>query len=190
MARVLIVHTSWEDQARRVSERLAEVLRRDGHELRLEPSRPFPGVGGADAVLIVAALRGGRRSAALTRAVRAHATVLKYIPSAFLAVCPALSCEDPHGRARADDELHAFLERTGWKPDLAAGIQRSLRARRPFGTFRRSAAPAEPRGGAPGGAAGGNGDSEARRLAEAFSTLLKAARPRGSAARSQAALRH
>lgn len=175
MARVLIVHASREGQTTRIAERMAAVLGAGGHEARLAASTPFPGLGGADGVIVAASVHRGRHPSALVRAVRAHRRVFRQLPSGFLSVCLCAAASDPMQRAEADGYLHDFLEATGWRPDLSASVAGALRysrygpVRRRFvhAMARRRGLPGEPRV-----------DreytdwSDVHRFAEAFSSLL------------------
>lgn len=189
MARILIVVASQDGQTRRIAERLADGLRHDRHEVRLEPAAPFPPVAGADGIIIAASVHLGRHPAALVRAVRAHAIVFRHLPTAFLSVCLSAACSRPEQRAEADRYLHDFIDRTGWRPDLAASAAGALTFSR-YGPLRASLVravarlkglPIDPRS-----------DREytdwndVRRFAEAFSALLAATPARRLAARSAA----
>jgi menaquinone-dependent protoporphyrinogen oxidase len=127
MAKVLILHASREGHTEHIAERLAATLREDGHEVRLAPASPFPGIGGADAVIIAASVHRGRHPYGLVRAVHAHRRVLEHMPSAFLSVCLCAAGSDPLLRAEADGYLRDFLHRTGWHPELAASAAGALR---------------------------------------------------------------
>ena len=177
MARVLIVYASQEGQTRRIAEALAETLRHDSHEVRLAAGVPFPSIGGADGVIVAASVHRGRHPGALARAIRAHATVLRHIPSAFLSVCLSAACDQPRQRAEAAGYLRNFTGRTGWRPELEASVAGALRSdaggpfrlRRQRALARRHGLPADP-----------PVDREytdwedVRRFAEAFSALLAA----------------
>ncbi|MEJ2287393.1 MAG: flavodoxin domain-containing protein [Deinococcales bacterium] len=181
MAKVLIVHASREGHTEHIAERLAETLRSDGHDVRLAPATPFPGTGGADAVIIAASVHRGRHPYGLVRAVYAHRRVLEHMPSAFLSVCLCAAGQDPLLRAEADGYLRDFLRRTGWRPDLAASVAGALRfsrygflqARFVRALVRRERIDADL-----------DGDQEftdwndIRRFAEAFSALLGEPTPR------------
>jgi len=174
MASVMIVHASQEGQTLRIAGRLAEALRRNGHDARLAPSDPFPGVGGYDGVIIAASVHLGRHPRSLARAVRAHRTVLGHLPSAFLSVCLSAAGTDPLHQAEADGYLREFLRRTGWQPDLAATVAGAVRYSR-YGFLKARFVRAMTRSEHLGD---GVADREftdwndVRRFAEAFSALL------------------
>ncbi len=190
MASVLIVHASSEGQTLRIAEYLADTLRGDGHEIRLTPSQPFPGVGGYDGVIVAASVHLGRHPRPLARAIRAHRTVLAHLPSAFLSVCLSAACPDPLHRAQADGYLHDFLGRTGWQPDLAATVAGAARFSR-YGLIKARLVRTLVPGGL-GGPLGADREftdwNDVRRFAEAFAALLEAV-PRPRYQRRQQALR-
>lgn len=187
MARILIVVASQDGQTRRIAERLADGLRPDGHEVRLEAASPFPSVAGADGIIIAASVHLGRHPGPLVRAVRAHATVLRHLPTAFLSVCLSAACHLPEHRAQADRYLRDFTERTGWQPDLAASAAGALTFSR-YGPIRAYLARALAR--RKGLTVDRRSDREytdwddVRRFAEAFSALLAASPARRLGARS------
>lgn len=182
MSSVLIVHASREGQTLRIAEYLAEALRQGGHAVRLAAAEPFPGVGGADGVIVAASVHLGRHPRALVRAVRAHRTVLERLPSAFLSVCLSAAGDDPLHRAEADGYLRDFLRRTGWRPELAASVAGALRFSR-YGflkaRFVRAMSQREQLGTERGVDREFTDWNEVRRFAEAFGALLGAVpRPR------------
>jgi menaquinone-dependent protoporphyrinogen oxidase len=135
MAKVLIVHASREGHTQHIAERLALELQGDDHEVRIAPASPFPGASGADGVIVAASVHRGRHPSALVRAVRVHRRVLEHLPSAFLSVCLCAAAGDPQNRTEADGYLQDFLNRTGWRPDLAASAGGALRFSR-YGFFK------------------------------------------------------
>jgi len=181
VARVLIVHASREGQTLRIAERLADTLRETGHEVRLARSDPFPGIGGHDGVIVAASVHLGRHPRHLERAIRAHRTVLEHMPTAFLSVCLMAAGEDPLQRTEADGYLQTFLQRTGWRPDLAGTVAGAVRFSR-YGFLKNRYMRAMTRG---EGLGDGASDHEftdwndVRRFAEAFGALLESVpRPR------------
>jgi len=52
MARVLVVHASRHGSTRGIAERIAEVIRRAGHEVEVAPAGAGPSVSGTDAVIV------------------------------------------------------------------------------------------------------------------------------------------
>ena len=52
MARVLVVHASRHGATRGIAERIAQVIRDEGHEVDLAPAAAHPSVGGHDAVVM------------------------------------------------------------------------------------------------------------------------------------------
>lgn len=181
MARVLIVYATREGQTLRIAERLAELLREDGHDVRLTPAAPFPALSGADGVVVAASVHLGRHPLALVRAVRAHRTVLHQLSSAFVSVCLSAAASDPLHRAEAEGYLRDFLQRTGWQPAVAASVAGALRfSRYGFVKTRLMLSMARRQRLGPGTASDCEFTdwSEVRRLAAAFSAQLETAPPR------------
>ncbi len=136
MASVLIVHASQEGQTIRIAEHLARVLAQRGHDARIAPATPFPGLAGSAGIVIAASIHMGRHPHGLVRAVRAHRAVLLQLPSAFLSVSLSAAVGDDAHRRLADGYLREFLASTRWRPDLAATAAGALRFSR-YGPFKR-----------------------------------------------------
>lgn len=175
MAQVLIVHASREGQSLRIAQRVAETLEGDGHSASVVGADPFPGLGGADGVVVVASVHMGRHPAALIRAIRAHRAVLEHMPNAFLSVCLAAAGRDAAHRSQADGYLQEFLRRAQWHPTVSGTVAGALRFGRygPIkGRFMRALDRREGFPGAPGEEREFTDWSTVRAFAEAFAAQL------------------
>lgn len=128
MARVLILYSSFDGQARRIAGRIGDVLARAGH-LALLRSADAPAAEGeiaaSDGVVVGGAIRYGHYAPSLERLVRRNAGVIASRPDAFFSVC--LSAGGPGARpATAQGYVGGFLERTGWRPRHSASFAGAL----------------------------------------------------------------
>jgi menaquinone-dependent protoporphyrinogen oxidase len=116
--RILILHGSFDGQTRRIAERIAQVIERGRHQVRILPVQE--GLVGrdivwADAVIIGGAIRYGRHQRPLEVAVRENRALLEQKPNAFFSVC--MSAAGPNAKpAIAHGYIDAFIQRTGWQP--------------------------------------------------------------------------
>lgn len=126
--RILILHGSFDGQTRRVAERIAQVIERGRHQVRI--LRVQEGLVGRDiawshAVIIGGAIRYGRHQGALEKAVRENRALLDEKPNAFFSVC--MSAAGPNAKpATAFGYIDAFITRTGWQPERIASFAGAL----------------------------------------------------------------
>jgi len=116
--RVLVVYSTFDGQTARIAERMAEGLRKSGHQAVVREVQKAPALVDCDAVLVGGAIRYGHHSKALVKWVRAHVQGLDSRPNAFFSVC--MSAGGPGARPKtAQEYLDRFESQTGWKPRIA-----------------------------------------------------------------------
>lgn len=125
--RILVVHSSFDGQTRKIAERVGATLRAAGHAAEV---RDLDESGGAldrcQAVIVGGAIRYGHHSPALEKFVRRHRERLAAVPNAFFSVC--LSAGGPGAKpAEARRYLDEFRRRTGWEPAALASFGGALR---------------------------------------------------------------
>lgn len=119
MAKLLIAYGTTEGHTRKISEFVAEIARRDGHEVVLLDGTSSAAAAVArdyDAVIVAASVHEGRHQSAITHFVKDNVPWLNHLPSAFLSVCLAIAAADPKSKTEAEDILRQFLAETGWQP--------------------------------------------------------------------------
>ena len=127
--RILILHGSFDGQTRLIAERIAQVIERGRHQVRILPVQE--GLVGRDiawahAVVIGGAIRYGRHQAALEKAVRENRALLDQIPNAFYSVC--MSAGGTNAKpATAWGYIDEFITRTGWRAERLASFAGALR---------------------------------------------------------------
>lgn len=126
---VLVVHSSFDGQTRKVAERVSATLLEAGHSAEV---RDLDDAGGAldrcEAVIVGGAIRYGRHSRELESFARARRDRLAEVPNAFFSVC--LSAGGPGARpAEARRYVDEFRRRTGWEPGAVASFAGALRYR-------------------------------------------------------------
>ena len=121
-----VFYATTEGQTRRIAERLAERLRRQGLD-----SRPFDLDGDLARVIdwahvrgtiVSASLHAGRYQAAARTFVRRHAEQLNGVPSAFIGVSLAAASSHREEVAAAKALAEAFPETHGWHPPVVASV--------------------------------------------------------------------
>ena len=131
MARILVLYSSHDGQARSIATRIAYILRRAGHDVAM-CSATAPGIGQeiglSDGVIVGGAVRYGRFAPRLLSLVRRRKELFKALPSAFFAVC--LSAGGPGAKPEAArGYVDGFIRRTGWQPEDTAIFAGALRYR-------------------------------------------------------------
>jgi menaquinone-dependent protoporphyrinogen oxidase len=126
--KILVLHGSFDGQTRRIAERIAQVIERGRHQVRiLSVQEGLVGrdIVWADAVIIGGAIRYGRHQPRLEVAVRENRALLDQRPNAFFSVC--MSAAGPNAKpATARSYIDAFITRTGWQPRRTASIAGAL----------------------------------------------------------------
>jgi menaquinone-dependent protoporphyrinogen oxidase len=116
--KILIVHSSFDGHTARIANRMAEVMRRGGHEVQevaVQDEGLVSRLTWSDAVVVGGAIRYGRHSGALEKAVREQYSMLFMRPNAFFSVCMSAAGPQPKP-ATARGYIDAFIQRTGWQP--------------------------------------------------------------------------
>jgi menaquinone-dependent protoporphyrinogen oxidase len=122
MPRILVLFASSHGQTLEIARSLANHLRRHGHAVDLvdaEDSAP-PSPETYEAVVIGSRVLFGRYARSIRRYVARHVQVLCEMPSAFFSVSMSVVGGKP------DPYLPAFLEETGWKPELTISLAGGL----------------------------------------------------------------
>jgi menaquinone-dependent protoporphyrinogen oxidase len=117
-ARVLLVFYTSEGQTARIAERIAETIRRLGHEVDVEAVEHAPVPEGYDAVIVGDPIHATRHTRSVVNYVRDHAELLNAKPSAFFQVSLTSVNPEPGHTARAQDVVRRFLDDTGFDPDV------------------------------------------------------------------------
>jgi menaquinone-dependent protoporphyrinogen oxidase len=139
MAAILILFASFDGQAERIAQRVAQALAARGHATTLLPARAPTAaaeIERADAVIVGGAIRYGRHARELEALVRAQSGRLAQRHGAFFSV--SMSAARPgEGLAQARRYVDDFVRRTGWHPRSVALFAGALRYTRynPFVRF-------------------------------------------------------
>lgn len=137
MRRALIVYASTEGQTASVVERVAARLRSAGLAAEALSVVDAPDVlPEADLAVVAGSVHYGKHQAPLVAWAGDHREALAARPSAFLSVSLAAAGDTPAGREEAEGYASAFVEQTGWRPDVVACIGGALRYSR-YGFLKR-----------------------------------------------------
>ena len=126
MSSILIAYATDHGQTRKVSERIASVLRGYGHEVRIRDVRAGPPEWAADAVLVGGSIRMGKHQRELIAFVRHHRSRLEQVPNAFFSVSLTASHQTPKARKDVALTLARFVADSGWKPQAMVPVAGAL----------------------------------------------------------------
>lgn len=121
MAKVLIAYGTSEGRTAQIAERIAAVLRAQGHDATALDTRSLPRAFSPDdfeAVIVAGSVHYGRHQRLLHQFVRRHRQFLQTVPSAFVSV--SLSASEAEGRGEAERLASRFSAASGWRPDETA----------------------------------------------------------------------
>jgi menaquinone-dependent protoporphyrinogen oxidase len=110
MASTLILYATVEGHTERIAQRIADVLRRDGHRVGVVPAGAELDVSRHAGVIVGASVHYGHHPASLALLLRKHAAALAPCKSAFFSV--SLGAKDRYATK--------FLRKAGWRPHLTA----------------------------------------------------------------------
>lgn len=128
MPRTLILYATTEGHTARIAERIAQVLRDQGHAVEAHPADATPvGLNPAayDGVIVGAPIHYGRHPGYLRALVRGHRTALAKQPGAFFSV--SLRASGPGAKPEAARRhLETILRQVGWRPQQTATVAGAL----------------------------------------------------------------
>jgi menaquinone-dependent protoporphyrinogen oxidase len=119
---VLIVYGSLEGQTQKIAERIAEVIRHQGHQVNTLSAKQLPAdfsTSKYDAAIIGGPVHMERYPKYLQHFVTTHRDWLNRIPAGFFSVCMAIHSQRPESRAQGLRYGENFLAQTGWQPILS-----------------------------------------------------------------------
>ena len=119
MTRTLIVYGTVEGHTDDVVTAVAAPLQEAGHEVvvhRIGEAPPTPE--GFDVVVVGSSVHMGKHHADVIAWARDNSALLSQRPSAFFEVCLSAAAGDEQRLTEARTYVDAFMEQTGWHPDL------------------------------------------------------------------------
>ena len=122
MTSILIAYDTTEGQTRKIAQRIADALSRNGKNVQvIDIRRPPTGftLDGYDAIVIGASIHMSKHSRQLTEFVRRHIARLNAVPSGFLSVSLSAAGSERE-QADASRFVEEFLVQTGWNPAIKA----------------------------------------------------------------------
>jgi menaquinone-dependent protoporphyrinogen oxidase len=120
MSEIAVFYATTHGQTRRIAERVADVLRSDGHaslalDVASEASRHYNWEH-ADGAVLAASLHGGAHQAIAYDFARAHAARLNGMPSWFISVSLSAASTHADERQAAEHLARVLVEDAGWTP--------------------------------------------------------------------------
>lgn len=123
--RILLVYGTSYGQTARISERIRQVLARQGHQVTVFHGDHVPrglSLAAYDGVIVGSSVIMTGHQRAVRNFVRTYRDALNLMPSAFFSVSGSAGSARPEGRADARRILDRFLEKMAWTPELAETI--------------------------------------------------------------------
>ena len=137
MSRILIAYGTSEGQTARIAERIAAVIREQGHDaVALDLKRATPDPAEYDAVIVGASVHRGRHQTQVGEYVRETRDALERLPTAFFSVSLAICEPTVAGRKEAEGYTEEFFRLTRWHPGKVAHFAGALLYTR-YGFFTR-----------------------------------------------------
>ena len=118
---ILILYGSLEGQTEKISGRLADIIRKNGHQVTIKSGKQLPAnfsVDKFESAIIGGPIHMGKYPAYLKNFVVSHRDWLNTIPSAFFTVCMAVNSVNEKSREEAKGYGDKFIAQTGWTPIL------------------------------------------------------------------------
>ena len=118
---ILILYGTVEGQTQKISEYMADILRKHGHSvltMSITDELSEIALEKFHAVIIGGSIHMGNYSSPLTNFVKAHTNWLNDSVSAFFTVCMGIHSAETKSREEASHYGEKFLAETGWTPRL------------------------------------------------------------------------
>lgn len=133
MATVLVVYATTEGQTAKVAHYIADVARREGHEVEVVPAESLTGsepssIEPAEVVFVGGSLHAWHHQKALATFVRAHREELRHLRTGFFSV--SMSAAEPDqakSMKEAWQHIAEFEKQTGWHPSVSAPVAGALK---------------------------------------------------------------
>lgn len=127
---VLVVFASSHGHTVRIAQRIAAVLRHEGHSVSVRRIDGAPDtLARWDAVVVGGSLHRGAHQPGLVEWVHEHHRELAMRPNAFFSVSLTASQSTPEARAAVRDCIDRFVEDTEWDPDVSLPVAGCLQYR-------------------------------------------------------------
>lgn len=121
MSDILIAYATGEGQTAKIANVLAKQFRSDGHSVKttdLGAGDGEPCAASYDALIVAASVHAGKHQDSVRDFVVRHKNSFCGKPTAFISVSIAAVAAEQAGRARADEQVAAFLGQVDWQPDF------------------------------------------------------------------------
>jgi menaquinone-dependent protoporphyrinogen oxidase len=129
MARVLIVYGTTEGHTARIADRMATVIRGEGHAVEARDAKEIRNqavTGEVDGIIVGGSVHGGDHQSSLREFVKRNRDLLERVPSAFFSVSLAAADQDDESAAEVQTTLDKFVRETGWRPRRVEPIAGAL----------------------------------------------------------------
>lgn len=129
MGRILIVYGTTEGHTAAIAERVAEAMRRDGHEVDLRDSKEVrrqdvPAE--YDGIIVGGSVHAGEHQSSLREFAKRNRALLERTPSAFFSVSLTAADPDAESAAHTQAMVDKFVSETGWQPQRVEKVAGAL----------------------------------------------------------------
>lgn len=129
MAKIAIAYGTTEGQTRRISEYIAEEIRKRNQQAEAVNIRELPrgfALEDYDGTLVGASIHMGEHEDSVKNFARENRESLERIPSAFFSVSLTARDETEEARSHTEEYVEKFVEETGWRPDKVGIVAGAL----------------------------------------------------------------
>jgi menaquinone-dependent protoporphyrinogen oxidase len=130
MSKILILYGTNNGQARKVAERIEEVVKGRDHEVEMvqgnKASDEFTPEG-FDAAIIGTSIYMGSHQISVKKLVKANTDAFNRIPTAYFCVCLTATQTTPEAKAEVEGYIRDFTDYTGLKPKKTAAFAGALK---------------------------------------------------------------
>lgn len=127
----LVLWASEHGHTEKIAARIAEVLRREGVDARVQRAGhgADPSPADHDGVVIAASVHRGAHQHEVVEYARRHRTLLSARPSAFVSVSLTAADDATESRDATQQLIDEFLDETGWIPETTISVAGALQYR-------------------------------------------------------------
>ena len=129
MARVIIVFGTTEGHTSQIADRMAQVIRGEGHEVELRDSKEVRKQalsGEFDGIIVGGSVHAGAHQSSVVEFAKRNRELLERIPSAFFSVSLTAAQPDEEAAAETQTMLDKFFRETGWQAQRVETIAGAL----------------------------------------------------------------
>lgn len=128
--KILIIYGSSEGQSLKISDFVAQILRKSRHEVKILCGKQIDhdiSLNEFDAIIVGASIHMGKHPSYITSYAKRNREIIESIPNAFFSVCLAARAKDQASQDEAEKYAQEFFRRTNWEPNLYSSFAGAIR---------------------------------------------------------------